>query len=64
MADIVGDRDYISRAELARFIVDQFILFTNVRIILFRQIVSTGSPGLFVSGHACKLVVKPRMEAR
>ena len=36
MADIVGDRDYISRAELARFIVDQFILFTNVRIILFR----------------------------
>lgn len=32
MANIIGGRDHISRAELARFVVDQFSLITSVRI--------------------------------
>ena len=33
MKDIVDGKDYVSRAELARFVMDKFSTFTNVRIV-------------------------------
>jgi hypothetical protein len=63
MAHLVGGRDYISRAELAQFVMDQFNLFTNVRIALFQHLASTDSPGPVISDHGCKRVAKSRMEA-
>jgi len=60
MTSAIRGRDYISRAELARFVVDQFTLFTIVRTTPFRQIAS--SPGLIISGHGCRPMVECRME--
>lgn len=61
MAEIVRGRCSISRAELARFVVDQFSRFASVRITLLQQ--STDSPGLIMLDRGCKPVVKSRMEA-
>lgn len=63
MVHLVEGRDYISRAELAQFVMDQFNLFTNVRIALFQHLANTDLPGPVISDHGCKRVAKSRMEA-
>ena len=62
MTSMIGGRYYISREELAQFVVDQFNLIANVRIILFQRITNTGSPGLIISDHGRGSVAEFRME--
>ena len=59
MANIIQDRDYISRAELARFVMDRFSLFASVRIARHQQVAGTGSPGLIILDHGCEPMFKP-----
>lgn len=54
MANIIQGKDYISRAELARFVMDQFRLFASVRMAFHRQVAGTGSPNLVVLDRECK----------
>jgi len=51
MASMIGGRYYVSREELAQFVVDQFNLLANVCMIRFQRIANTGLPGLIISDH-------------
>jgi hypothetical protein len=51
MKDIAQDGDLISRAELAKFVVDEFKLFESVSIALHQWVAGTGSPGPIILGR-------------
>lgn len=51
MTNIVKNRDYISRAELAGFVMDEFSQFASVRTTLHQQMASKRLPGLTVSDY-------------
>ena len=58
MANVIQDRDCISHAELARFVMDQFILFANARTAFHQQVAGTDLPGLIILDHGCKPMFK------
>jgi len=64
MTSMIGGRYYISREELAQFVVDQFNLIANVRMLLFQRITNTGSLDLIISDHGRGPIAEFRMEIR
>jgi len=58
MADIVKDGDWITRAELARFVTQKFSTFVDVRTAPHQQVAGRSSPDLVTLGHGFNPMLK------